>query len=74
MENVADIDDKPTIGGGVQDVYGEDRATEDQSVTPWNISVARCVMTLVICYHKFIIILFIFADSEFVVEKTILFM
>ncbi|XP_058745372.1 NADP-dependent malic enzyme 4, chloroplastic [Vicia villosa] len=40
MENVADIDDKPTIGGGVQDVYGEDRATEDQSVTPWNVSVA----------------------------------
>ncbi|KAI5422829.1 NADP-dependent malic enzyme 4, partial [Lathyrus oleraceus] len=37
---VPDIHDNTTIGGGVQDVYGEDRATEDQSVTPWNVSVA----------------------------------
>ncbi|KAL1293012.1 hypothetical protein HN51_053589 [Arachis hypogaea] len=27
-------------GGGVKDVYGEDRATEDQFVTPWSVSVA----------------------------------
>ncbi|KAL5062826.1 hypothetical protein RYX36_024563 [Vicia faba] len=40
MEKVPDINDNPTIGGGVQDVYGEDRATEDQSVTPWIVSVA----------------------------------
>ncbi|KAI8553759.1 hypothetical protein RHMOL_Rhmol05G0041100 [Rhododendron molle] len=25
-----DVDLKPTVGGGVEDVYGEDRATEDQ--------------------------------------------
>jgi len=41
---VADIDDNPTIAGGVRDVYGEDRATEDQFVTPWSVTVARCVM------------------------------
>ncbi len=28
-------------GGGVEDVYGEDSATEDQLVTPWTVSVAR---------------------------------
>ncbi|XP_028084307.1 NADP-dependent malic enzyme-like [Camellia sinensis] len=37
---VLDIDSKSTVGGGVEDVYGEDLATEDQSVTPWTISVA----------------------------------
>ncbi|CAM0882766.1 unnamed protein product [Alopecurus aequalis] len=26
--------------GGVEDVYGEDRATEDQPVTPWAVSIA----------------------------------
>ncbi|KAF4362149.1 hypothetical protein F8388_024001 [Cannabis sativa] len=31
---------KSAVGGGVQDVYGEDSATEDQFVTPWNVSVA----------------------------------
>lgn len=31
----------PVVGGGVQDPYGEDRATEDQYVTPWSVSVAR---------------------------------
>ncbi|KAJ8644862.1 hypothetical protein MRB53_006610 [Persea americana] len=31
---------KSTVGGGVCDVYGEDRATEDQLVTPWTVSVA----------------------------------
>ncbi|KAF5939914.1 hypothetical protein HYC85_021081 [Camellia sinensis] len=37
---VLDIDSKSTVGGGVEDVYGEDLATEDQPVTPWTISVA----------------------------------
>ena len=37
---VADIHDHPTPAGGVKDVYGEDRATEDQFVTPWSVSVA----------------------------------
>ncbi|XP_008791442.1 NADP-dependent malic enzyme-like isoform X2 [Phoenix dactylifera] len=31
---------KNTVGGGVEDTYGEDRATEDQLVTPWTVSVA----------------------------------
>ncbi|XP_061358390.1 NADP-dependent malic enzyme-like [Gastrolobium bilobum] len=37
---VADVDDNQTSAGGVQDVYGEDRATEDQFFTPWSVSVA----------------------------------
>ncbi|KAK2421834.1 NADP-dependent malic enzyme [Trifolium repens] len=37
---VSDVDDNPTIAGGVRDVYGEDRATEDQFVTPWSVSVS----------------------------------
>ncbi|MCI67999.1 NADP-dependent malic enzyme-like, partial [Trifolium medium] len=28
------------VGGGVKDHYGEDSATEDQLITPWNFSVA----------------------------------
>ncbi|KAG6389444.1 hypothetical protein SASPL_150912 [Salvia splendens] len=40
-ESVLDLIDKCGIGGGVRDVYGEDRATEDQPITPWAISVAR---------------------------------
>ncbi|XP_010267160.1 PREDICTED: NADP-dependent malic enzyme isoform X1 [Nelumbo nucifera] len=35
-----DMDPKPNPGAGVEDVYGEDRATEDQPVTPWTTSVA----------------------------------
>lgn len=31
------------VGGGVKDLYGEDSATEDQLITPWNFSVARYV-------------------------------
>ena len=31
------------VTGGVEDAYGEDRATEDQPVTPWAVCVARCV-------------------------------
>lgn len=38
--SVLDMDPKSTVGGGVEDVYGEDCATEDQLVTPWTISVA----------------------------------
>lgn len=37
---IADVDSKSTVGGGVQDVYGEDTATEDHFVTPWSVSVA----------------------------------
>ncbi|CAJ2643204.1 unnamed protein product [Trifolium pratense] len=29
-----------SVGGGVKDHYGEDSATEDQLITPWNFSVA----------------------------------
>ncbi|KAF6167304.1 hypothetical protein GIB67_043165 [Kingdonia uniflora] len=39
-DSVLDIDSKSGVGGGVQDVYGEDCATEEQLVTPWTISVA----------------------------------
>ncbi|KZV21636.1 NADP-dependent malic enzyme [Dorcoceras hygrometricum] len=39
-ETVLDLSPKATVGGGVEDVYGEDRATEDQLVTPWTFSVA----------------------------------
>uniref|UniRef100_A0A7C9EYQ5 Malic enzyme n=1 Tax=Opuntia streptacantha TaxID=393608 RepID=A0A7C9EYQ5_OPUST len=36
-----DLDDKSTVtDAGVEDVYGEDTATEDQLVTPWSLSVA----------------------------------
>ncbi|KAI9109378.1 hypothetical protein K1719_019432 [Acacia pycnantha] len=37
---VVDVNGKPTVGGGVQDSYGEDRATEDHFDTPWSVSVA----------------------------------
>ncbi|PSS07399.1 NADP-dependent malic enzyme like [Actinidia chinensis var. chinensis] len=37
---VIEVDPKSTVAGGVEDVYGEDQATEDQSVTPWSVSVA----------------------------------
>ena len=36
-----EVEPNSTIGGGVEDVYGEDQATEDQPVTPWTVSVAR---------------------------------
>lgn len=41
---VADAECKKTsavAGGGVEDVYGEDTATEDHFITPWSVSVAR---------------------------------
>ncbi|XP_068638219.1 NADP-dependent malic enzyme isoform X2 [Aristolochia californica] len=34
------MDSKSTVGGGVQDVYGEDCATQDQPITPWALTVA----------------------------------
>ncbi|PKA46822.1 NADP-dependent malic enzyme, chloroplastic [Apostasia shenzhenica] len=34
------VDPWSAVGGGVEDVYGEDQATEDQFVTPWSLSVA----------------------------------
>ncbi|KAL3535693.1 hypothetical protein ACH5RR_004154 [Cinchona calisaya] len=39
-ESVLDMSPRSTVGGGVEDVYGEDRATEEQLVTPWVSSVA----------------------------------
>ncbi|KAM5547580.1 hypothetical protein ABKV19_001857 [Rosa sericea] len=38
--SVLDLDPTSAVGGGVEDVYGEDAATEDQLVTPWTFSVA----------------------------------
>ncbi|KAL6221872.1 hypothetical protein ACLB2K_005264 [Fragaria x ananassa] len=38
--SVLDLDSKSVVGGGVEDIYGEDAATEDQLVTPWTYSVA----------------------------------
>ncbi|PON88555.1 Malic oxidoreductase [Trema orientale] len=35
-----EVEQESAVGGGVQDVYGEDTATEDQYVTPWSVSVA----------------------------------
>ena len=40
-ESVLDLSPRSTVSGGVEDIYGEDRATEDQLVTPWTFSVAR---------------------------------
>ncbi|RDX80509.1 hypothetical protein CR513_38933, partial [Mucuna pruriens] len=39
-ESVLDLSPRSTVSGGVEDIYGEDRATEDQLVTPWTSSVA----------------------------------
>lgn len=39
--SVLDLDSKSAVGGAVEDIYGEDAATEDQLVTPWTYSVAR---------------------------------
>lgn len=48
--SVLDMDPKSTVGGGVEDPYGEDRATEDQLVTPWTISIARSLFFLLCLY------------------------
>ncbi|MED6168097.1 hypothetical protein PIB30_009059 [Stylosanthes scabra] len=39
-ESVLDLNPRSTVSGGVEDIYGEDRATEEQLVTPWTFSVA----------------------------------
>lgn len=41
MSSTKRDDDVAAAGGGVEDAYGEDRATEEQQVTPWSLSVAR---------------------------------
>lgn len=41
MSSTKRDDDVAAAGGGVKDTYGEDRATEEQQVTPWSLSVAR---------------------------------
>ncbi|KAK4422260.1 NADP-dependent malic enzyme [Sesamum alatum] len=38
--SVVDDDKAGVIGGGVEDVYGEDRASHDQAITPWTLSLA----------------------------------
>ena len=53
-ESVLDMDPKSTVGGGVEDVYGEDCATEDQLVTPWTYSVARSPFFLPFYFMKFL--------------------
>lgn len=40
-DEVLELEGKGGVSGGVQDMYGEDKATEDQLVTPWAVSVAR---------------------------------
>ncbi|KAG0589541.1 hypothetical protein KC19_1G028000 [Ceratodon purpureus] len=38
--DVLDLKNTPTVGGGVGDTFGEDAATEDQTLTPWTRIVA----------------------------------
>lgn len=45
---------KHCADGGVEDLYGEDRASEDQLVTPWTFSVAR-FSSLSLIYNSFMI-------------------
>ncbi|KAF3319967.1 NADP-dependent malic enzyme [Carex littledalei] len=40
MSSTKRDDDVAAAGGGAEDAYGEDRATEEQQVTPWSLSVA----------------------------------
>lgn len=49
--------------GGVEDAYGEDRATEDQPITPWAVCIARYIHTygghlvpLVLCSPRSLIL------------------
>eukprot|EP00262_Sarcandra_glabra_P013754 TRINITY_DN387_c1_g2_i2.p1 TRINITY_DN387_c1_g2~~TRINITY_DN387_c1_g2_i2.p1 ORF type:complete len:592 (+),score=110.25 TRINITY_DN387_c1_g2_i2:409-2184(+) len=44
--SVLDMDAKATVEGGVEDVYCEDSATDDQVATPWTISVASGYMLM----------------------------
>lgn len=43
-----------TVSGGVEDVYGEDSATEDQAITPWSVSVARYNNYMCVCMCLFL--------------------
>lgn len=45
--SVLDLDPKSAVGGGVEDVYGEDNATQQQAITPWTVSVARSISNLI---------------------------
>lgn len=47
-----------TVGGGVEDVYGEDSATEDQYITPWTVTVARLGI-------YFLVVLFLWRNFYF---------
>ncbi|KAL2234773.1 NADP-dependent malic enzyme-like [Sesamum indicum] len=38
--SLTENESKSTVGGGVEDVYGEDSATEDHYITPWTVTVA----------------------------------
>lgn len=38
---VIDKEAKSTVGGGVENVYGEDSPIEDTQITLWNVTVAR---------------------------------
>lgn len=40
-DSVLDMNNSRAVGGGVKDIYGEDRATEDQLITPWSFSISR---------------------------------
>lgn len=40
-DSAVELDPASAVSGGVHDLYGEDRATEDHFVTPWTVSVAR---------------------------------
>lgn len=39
-DSVIEMNNSRAVGGGVKDIYGEDRATEDQLITPWSFSIA----------------------------------
>lgn len=50
---VLDLDPKSTVGGGVQDIYGEDAATQNQIITPWSVTVASgCALLRDPSYNK----------------------
>lgn len=50
---------RSTVGGGVEDFYSEDYATEELLVTPWTVSVAR--------YSAFVAAPFLASISSFAV-------
>jgi malate dehydrogenase (oxaloacetate-decarboxylating)(NADP+) len=40
-QDVLDVNNSATVGGGVGDTFGEDAATEEMTLTPWTRLVAR---------------------------------